>query len=121
MQLHNILIKPVMTEHAMRAITKDNRYTFVVHTKADKDDVKRAIETLFAVSVEDVRTVTVKGGTKKVWGKRATITTSSDFKKAVVRVKTGQSIDLFETGESKEEKKKKDKKVKNKKEEKKEK
>lgn len=110
MQMHDILIKPWMTETTLAAITKSNRYTFVVHPQATKDQVRKAIESLFGVHVMNVHTIVVKGGTKKRVGARISYTTKQNWKKAIVQLKTGDSIDLFETGEEADKKGKKKKK-----------
>lgn len=110
MQVHDILIKPWMTETTMNAIAKSNRYTFVVHPQATKVQIRKAIEALFGVHVTNVRTIVVKGGTTKRVGARISYTTRQNWKKAIVQLKTGDAIDLFETGEEADKKGKKVKK-----------
>lgn len=80
------------------------KYTFVVDKSANKDAVARSCHDLFGVNVESVNLANIKGKikmTKRVKGKR------SDYKKAVITLKSGEKIDLFETQEN-EKKDKKD-------------
>lgn len=89
---HDIIRKPVITEKSMAAMA-DNKYTFIVHTTANKVQIKKAVEEVFNVKVEDVKTMRVEGKTKRVGvhiGKRA------DYKKAVVVLAEGSSIEFFE-------------------------
>lgn len=106
MNVQDILIKPYVTETSMGAVAKANRYTFVVNAHATKPEIKRAVERLFGVHVTNVRTVVVKGGLKKLVGARISYTTKPDWKKAVIQLKKGDSINLFEAGEEKKKKKK---------------
>ncbi len=107
MNIQDILIKPVTTENSMKAIAQGNRYTFLVNTKASKPEIRNAVQTLFGVEVEAIHTVIMKGGTRRIMGRKIAYTTDANWKKAVIAVKTGQSIDIFETGESKEKQKSK--------------
>lgn len=92
MKLHDVIKRPIITEKA--SVGKEmGRYVFAVDTKASKTDVKRAVETLFKVKVDSVHTLRVHGRMKRV-GKSQTMT--SDWKKAVVTLKQGGSIELFE-------------------------
>ena len=89
---HDIIRKPMITEKTMAAMV-ENKYTFIVHQSANKVQVKRAIEEIFNVKVEDVKTMRVEGKTKRVGvhiGKRA------DYKKAIVKLAEGSSIEFFE-------------------------
>ena len=86
-----VLVAPILSEKSVAAKDAQNRYTFRVHTSANKVDIKKAVETLFKVKVEKVRTMIFMGKMHKVGryeGRR------SDWKKAVVTVKAGQKIDL---------------------------
>ena len=89
---HDIIRKPMITEKTMAAMA-EKKYTFIVHQSANKVQVKRAIEEIFNVKVEDVKTMRVEGKTKRVGvhiGKRA------DYKKAIVKLAEGSSIEFFE-------------------------
>ncbi|MBI4803465.1 MAG: 50S ribosomal protein L23 [Elusimicrobia bacterium] len=86
-----VLLKPVLSEKSVAIKDAQNRYTFKVNPKANKVDIKKAVEALFKVKVENVRTMNFMGKMHKVGryeGRR------SEWKKAIVTVKTGQKIDL---------------------------
>lgn len=84
---------PVMTEKSMKLI-KDQGYTFWVPINLDKIEIKNLIGKTFGVEVINVRTINVKGGIKKnVRGKKQKIKAG---KKAIVFIKEGQKIRLFE-------------------------
>jgi large subunit ribosomal protein L23 len=88
----DIIIKPVVTEKSMNLLA-DNKYTFIVDKKSNKTEIKNAIEDIFKVRVEKVYTINVKGKPKRMGrfeGK------TSDRKKAIVSLKPGQKIKLFE-------------------------
>jgi large subunit ribosomal protein L23 len=89
---HDIIIKPVVTEKSMNLLA-DNKYTFVVDKKSNKTEIKNAIEDIFKVKVDKVYTLIVKGKPKRM-GKFEGRT--SDRKKAIVSLKPGQKIKLFE-------------------------
>ena len=95
-RLYKVLLSPRMTEKSTRVGEKSNQYVFKVTTDSNKKEIKDAVEKLFEVNVESVRTVKVKGKSKTFKlraGKR------NDWKKAYVRVQEGQVID-FLGGES---------------------
>lgn len=86
-----VLVAPVLSEKSVAIKDAQNRYTFKVHPSANKVDIKKAVETLFKVKVEKVRTMNFMGKMHKVGryeGRR------SDWKKAIVTVKAGTKIDL---------------------------
>jgi len=86
-----VLVTPILSEKSVTIKDTQNRYTFKVHSDSNKVDIKKAVETLFKVKVEKVRTMNFMGKMHKVGryeGRR------SDWKKAVVTVKAGQKIDL---------------------------
>jgi len=88
--LHQVVRRILQTESSS-AMMADNKYVFEVDRRADKPEIKRAVETLFKVSVEDVRTMNVHGKIKvmgRFRGKRP------DWKKAVVTLAEGSKIDL---------------------------
>lgn len=92
MDARDIIKKPVITEKSM-ADTAENKYTFLVDLRANKTEIKQAIEKLFKVEVEKVNTMIVPGKWKRM-GK--TMGKTSDKKKAIVKVKEGQKIEIFE-------------------------
>ena len=91
-----ILKKPVVTEKMNKITEKQSRYGFIVDKRANKIDIKKAVEKMYGVTVESVNTMINRGktmtrGTKGgfVSGKR------SDAKKAIVTLKKGEIIDFF--------------------------
>ncbi len=91
-QLESILKKPLITEKVSKATEKYNRYGFVVDLKANKYQIKQAVETLYNVKVVSVRTNITPGKLKRA-GK--SIKKTSKFKKAFVELAEGQSIQFF--------------------------
>jgi len=92
----SILIAPVITEKSMNNAGK-GKYTFKVVDSADKLSIKKEVEKRFNVNVLAVTTVVVKGKVKRS-GKKRMQKRTSNWKKAVVALKAGQKIDLFELG-----------------------
>ncbi len=92
MQINEILIKPLQTEKSTN-LSKDNCYVFEVHKKANKFQIKHAIETLFKVKVKNVK-VNVRKGKKRKRGKRMIEKKLSDKKIAYVKLKSGK-IDIY--------------------------
>ena len=76
-----------------------NTYTFVVQTTANKDQITEAIEKLFSVEVASIRTVVNQKGVKRT-GKRRLSVTTGKVKKALVTLKEGHAIDLFDISEA---------------------
>ena len=90
-RMHQILSRPIVSEKSTTAAEKHHQVVFEVLPNAKKAEVRTAVEKLFEVEVEGVRTVNVKGKTKRHGmsiGKR------SDWKKAYVVLKEGQDIDF---------------------------
>jgi len=92
----SILISPVITEKSMNNAGK-GKYTFKVINSANKLSIKKEVEKRFNVNVLAVTTVIVKGKVKRS-GKKRMQKRTSNWKKAVVALKAGQKIDLFELG-----------------------
>ena len=89
----DIIIAPVVSEKSY-ALIDDGKYTFLVDTRANKTEIKFAIEKIFGVKVASVNTLNRSGKTRRTrfgTGKR------KDTKRAVVTVAAGQSIDIFST------------------------
>ncbi|ORU91922.1 MAG: 50S ribosomal protein L23 [Cycloclasticus sp. symbiont of Bathymodiolus heckerae] len=89
--LLQLIMAPVVTEKSSLAADNNNQYVFKVRNSANKTEIKAAVEKLFDVNVESVKTLNVKGKVKrfgKGFGKR------SDVKKAYVRIKSGQEIEF---------------------------
>ena len=87
---YDVVRGPHITEKATMA-SEHNAVVFRVANDATKPEIKAAVEALFSVKVEKVNTIVQKGTTKKWKGKPYT---KSDFKKAIVRLAQGQSIDV---------------------------
>ena len=91
--IHEIILRPLVTERSATLEASQNTYVFEVGETANKHEIKAAIESFFSVSVEDVRTVRVRGKFKRFgrhYGKRA------NWKKAYVKLASGHSINFFE-------------------------
>jgi len=91
--LSQVVRKPLVTERFADLRERDNKFIFQVHPDANKHEIRQAIEHFFGVKVTDVRTMNVRGKVKRLGrfsGKRA------DWKKAIVTLAEGDSIDLFD-------------------------
>ena len=89
----DVLRRPLLTEKGQDMRDEDGKYLFEVDAAANKVEIARAVEKLFGVRVEKVNTQVVRGKKKRVgrfFGKR------SNWKKAVVTLRDGDVIDLFE-------------------------
>mmetsp|Transcript_8642 Transcript_8642/g.10157 ORF Transcript_8642/g.10157 Transcript_8642/m.10157 type:complete len:97 (+) Transcript_8642:1286-1576(+) len=92
----SILIKPVITEKATNDSELNNRFTFVVNGKANKVEIKKAVEAAYGVSVEKVRTINVRPDRSTRFTKTGMITGKiSAYKKAIVQLGEGDSIDFY--------------------------
>lgn len=90
---YDMITRPVVTEKTTEQKERDNQITFEVNPKTNRIEVKRAIENIFNVKVETVRTMNIKGKVKRrgrVVGKR------KNWKKAIVTLMPGQRIDFFD-------------------------
>jgi large subunit ribosomal protein L23 len=90
--------KPLLTEKATLDGESNQRYAFVVDRRANKLEIKDAIEKLYGVTVENVRTMTYGGGKprKKYTSKGIAEQTNPVWKKAIVSVAEGQEINLYD-------------------------
>ena len=93
MHVEQVLIKPLLTEKSSIATENTNRYVFKVQTKANKYQIKSAVESMFDVKVVDVRTAILPGKVKRA-GRHTTKTNS--WKKAYVKIQDGQKLELFQ-------------------------
>jgi len=92
-ELHDVLIRTILTEKTTQLDEADNVYTFEVGEGANKHQIKAAVESVFGVSVENVRTAIIRGKSKRFgryYGKR------SNWKKAFVRLSEGDSLNFYE-------------------------
>ena len=93
----SVLIKPILTEKMLQFQEDGNKYAFKVDSSANKIDIKRAVEGKFSVLVKEVHTVNVKGKRKRMNTRRGlTFGKRASWKKAIVTLSEGQSIDFFE-------------------------
>jgi large subunit ribosomal protein L23 len=89
-RMYDIIVAPVITEKSQR-ISEANQVVFRVRGDASKPEIKQAVEGLFNVKVTAVNTLNVKGKVKRF---RGTVGRRSDWKKAIVTLAEGQSIDV---------------------------
>ena len=90
---HEIIIRPLITEKTSIQKEMFNQVSFEVDRRANRIEIKRAIETVFNARVADVKTMQITGKTKRrgrPLGKRR------DWKKAIVKLMPGEKIDFFE-------------------------
>jgi large subunit ribosomal protein L23 len=90
---HEVVVRPLITEKTSAAYQDRTEYTFEVHPDASKPQIRQAIEELFGVKVVDVWTSNVRGKEKRMGqstGRRP------NWKKAIVKLKEGDTIEIFE-------------------------
>ena len=90
-RLFQILLGPHVSEKAANVAEESNQYVFKVAVDATKSEIRKSVEQLFKVSVEDVQTLKVKGKVKR---NRYGFSTKPTWKKAYVRIASGQDIDF---------------------------
>ena len=96
MKLSDVLIKPVISEKVNKATAKFNRFYFIVDKKANKLEIKKAVEDFYGVTVAEVNTMVVPGKNKTRFTKAGFISgRKPSHKKAVVTLAKGESIDLY--------------------------
>ena len=96
MKLSEVLIKPILTEKANGQQDTLRRYAFKVARKANKLEIKQAIEQFYGVNVVDVNTSVVPGKNKTRHTKKGFVQgQKSAYKKALVTVAEGENIDLY--------------------------
>ena len=92
----DILIKPLVTEKMTNQAERFNRYGFIVDRRATKPQIKKAVESLYDVNVETVNTMVYGGKLKSRYTKAGVITgKTTSYKKAVVTLAEGESIDFY--------------------------
>jgi len=91
--LHQLIVGPVVTEKSSAAYQARKEYAFRVHPEATKPQIRAAIEKLFDVSVTDVRTLVVRAK-RRTYGRH--VGRRASWKKAIVRLKDGDTIQVFE-------------------------
>jgi large subunit ribosomal protein L23 len=96
MKLSEVLIKPILTEKANNQQEKLRRYAFKVARKANKLEIKKAVEEFYGVTIIDVNTAVIPGKNKTRYTKKGFVQGQKPaFKKALVTVAEGETIDLY--------------------------
>jgi len=96
MQLAEVLIKPIVTEKANAQQEKLKRFAFKVNRRANKLEIKKAVEEFYGVSVVDVNTLVVPGKNKTRFTKAGFLKgVKPAYKKALVTLAEGDTIDLY--------------------------
>lgn len=96
MKLADVLVKPLLTEKVNLQMEKSGRYTFEVSKMANKLEIKKAVEEFYGVKVAEVNTVIVPGKNKTRYTKAGFLKgVKPAYKKAIVTLNDGDSIDLF--------------------------
>lgn len=91
-----IIKKPVITEKMTAISEKLNKYAFIVDKRANKLQIKQAVQDLYGVQVESVNTINYEGKLKSRYTKAGIISGRRDaFKKAIVTLAKGETIDFF--------------------------
>lgn len=93
MMYDDIIIKPIITEKSTLQKEANNTVTFEVARSANRIEVKKAIEKLFNVQVDEVRTICITGKIKR---RGRTLGKRRDWKKAIVTLKPGERIEFFD-------------------------
>ena len=94
MHLYDVLIRPVVTEKSIDNVDYENKYTFEVDMRANKLQVADAVEEAFDVSVQTVRMMVMPAKTRRT--RRGNAIRKPKWKKAIVELAPGNSIQLFE-------------------------
>ena len=91
----NILLKPLLTEKAS-AVNDKGKFTFIVHKKANKVEIKKAVEKTYKVSVKNINTINVLGKLKSRFTKKGIVSgRKSSYKKAIFQLSEGEFIDFY--------------------------
>ncbi|MBG7613557.1 50S ribosomal protein L23 [Polaribacter sp. BAL334] len=92
----SILIKPIITEKATNDSEVNNRYSFIVAKKANKLEIKSAVQSAYGVSIESVKTLNYPVQKSTKYTKKGLVTgVKGGFKKAIVQLAEGESIDFY--------------------------
>ncbi|HEX6924071.1 MAG TPA: 50S ribosomal protein L23 [Longimicrobiaceae bacterium] len=91
--LYDVIVRPIVTEKSTELLDRTGKYSFVVAKEANKVEIARAVEKLFNVRVRDVRTMQYRGKERRVG---RTIGRRAAWKKAVVTLREGDTIEIFE-------------------------
>ncbi|MCD6262445.1 MAG: 50S ribosomal protein L23 [Deltaproteobacteria bacterium] len=93
MDIYQIIKEPLSTEKTTVQKSSFNKVSFKVQKRANKVEIRRAVEAIFNVKVLNIRTINVKGKKRRVG---RSIGKTSDWKKAIVTLRPGQNMDIFE-------------------------
>ena len=94
--MSSIIIKPIITEKMTAQVESLNRYGFIVDRKADKLQIRKAIESLYGVKVDSVNTMRYGGKIKSRYTKAGFISGKTNgYKKAIITLEKGQTIDFY--------------------------
>ncbi len=91
MEARDIIIRPLITERSTELMS-EGKYVFVVDKRANKIEIGKAVKEIFDVKVESVHTVNVTGKTKR---RGRTVGKRADYKKAIVKLAQGETIEFF--------------------------
>jgi len=94
MRLADVIKKPLVSEKSMRVV-EDGCYSFIVNRAASKNQIKKAVETIFSVNVIRVRTAILKRKRKRLPNRR--MVQPAPVKKAIVELKKGEKLDIYES------------------------
>jgi len=91
--IYDVIKKPLITEKGSALKETQNKIVLQVSTEANKIEIKNAVEAVFKVKVEEVRTMVFKGKKKRLGARQGV---RSDWKKAVVTLQEGQTVEYLE-------------------------
>jgi large subunit ribosomal protein L23 len=96
MQQHEVLIKPIVTEKVTKLTEKSNRYAFQVDKRANKLEIKQAVESFYGIQVIEVNTMVVPAKSRVRFTTRGVMKgRKPGYKKAIITVAKDQSIELY--------------------------
>jgi len=99
---YDVIVRPVITEKTTEQVETENVYTFIVNRDSNKHEIARAVEKLWDVTVEDVRTMRYAGKAKRAnlgrMHKNWSLGRRPSFKKAVIQLAEGDHIEFYEIG-----------------------
>lgn len=96
MRQTDLLLRPIITEKSLVLVKDKNTYSFEVNKAANKNQIKAVVEEEFSVKVIDLKTAILSEKTKRQKGSRNKLTRIPAKKKAMIKLKEGDKIDLFE-------------------------
>ena len=91
--LYDVIVRPIVTEKSTDLLDRNGKYSFVVARDANKVEIARAVEKLFNVHVREVRTMQYRGTERRVG---RTLGRRESWKKAVVTLREGETIEIFQ-------------------------